>query len=84
MQAGVSAWARCVSADSYSGEYSWYQDQWYSTYLSPVAGKTCVLTYVRGHFRGGGESVNIFQAGGSWYLRGSSMQHDVAAKARCF
>ncbi|AKJ07128.1 Hypothetical protein AA314_08754 [Archangium gephyra] len=83
-QTGVAARARCVSVNSYSNESYWHQNQKYATYLSPAAGKTCALTYVQGHFRGGGESVNIFQSGGSWYLGGSSMQHDVAAKARCF
>lgn len=83
-QQDVSARARCVLVNSYTGEYLWSQYQSHATFMGSTAGRSCALTYVKGNFRGWGEFVHIFDSGGSWYLGGGSYQQDVAARARCF
>jgi hypothetical protein len=80
-QRWVAAFARCVPVSG-SGEYFWSQGE----LAKPMGGdadKACFLTYVSGHFEGGGEWVNTFTTGGSWYLGGNSLQDGVAAGARC-
>ena len=81
MQAGVAAYARCVPISG-SGEYVWNQGD-LARPMGSDTDKACFLTYVSGHFEGGGEWVNTFTTGGSWYLGGNSMQQGVAAGARC-
>lgn len=83
-QQGVSARARCVEVNSYTGEYYWSQYQGYSTYMGSSVDTSCALTYVSGKFYGAGEYVQIFDNSGSWYLGGGSLQQGVAARARCF
>ncbi|QRK08436.1 hypothetical protein JQX13_52460 [Archangium violaceum] len=84
-QKEVSGSAHCAytSSGSYSGEYSWSQDQSYPTYLGSATGRVCFLTRVAGKFEGAGEWVHVYTSGGSWYLTGSSEQHGLSASARC-
>lgn len=42
-----------------------------------------MLTGMRGHFAGGGESVDIRQEDGFWKLDGKSMQDGVGGSAQC-
>jgi hypothetical protein len=81
LQGGVAAFARCVPVRG-SGEYFWSQGE-LARPMGGDADKACFLTYVTGHFEGGGEWVNTFTTGGSWYLGGNSLQQGVAAGARC-
>jgi len=83
-QRGVSVRARCVNVSSYSGEYSWSQNQGSSTNMGATADRACALTYVTGNFMGEGEYVQVFKNSGSWFLGGGSYQHGVGARARCF
>lgn len=86
MQQGVHGSARCTyvsSPSSYTGNFLWTQDQWWPTYMGPADGRACFLTWVSGHFEGGGEVVQAYVSGGSWYLFGHSMQQQVSAMARC-
>ena len=79
-----SARARCVTVNSYSGEYSWAQDARNATYLGRTGNKVCALTYMAGQFDGDSEFVQISKAAGHWYLSGGSARSGIAAKARCF
>ncbi len=81
-QSGVSARARCVSVPSYSDEYSWSQYT-YVAYMGSASNRSCFLTGVKGHFEGGGEFVQAYISGDSWYLGGQSQQQSVGASARC-
>lgn len=81
-QKGVSAGARCVQATWYSGPYVWSQGA-HSVYMGSQSDRACFLTRVTGQFEGGGESVQTFTSGGSWYVGGSSHQRGVGASARC-
>ncbi len=51
------------------------------TLLASSANYLCWLTRVTGRFDGGGESVQVYQSGGYWYLGGSSEQVGVAGAA---
>jgi hypothetical protein len=66
----------------YSQEYSWLQGQT-PTFLGNVASTVCFLTAVSGNLDGPSEWVGIIASHGMWYLRGSSWQSGVSAKARC-
>ncbi len=63
-------------------EYSWSQGQ-PAVPMGGTSGRVCFLTRVTGKFEGGGEVVNVFASGGSWYLGGQSLQAGVGASARC-
>jgi hypothetical protein len=52
-------------------------------YLGQADQMMCALAEVKGNFRGGGESVQIQNLNGGWYLTGSSMQPNTAARAAC-
>ena len=43
----------------------------------------CFLTAVGGDFEGGGEYVEVYQAGGWWWLGGGTLQDELFARARC-
>jgi hypothetical protein len=83
---GASARARCVSVSSYSGEYSWSQNQTYPTHMGTTSGRSCALTYMAGQFNTGSEVIRLYSSVGSWYLTGgaSNAGMGVATKARCF
>jgi hypothetical protein len=80
---GVSAQARCQSAYSYTGEYSWSQGQ-NPTQMGYIYGRSCFLTRVGGDLEGSGERVEVFSGTTAyWFLGGSSLHSGVHARARC-
>lgn len=88
-QIDVMAGAVCIPRDYWgklldvSAEYSWSQGS-NPVYMGSTAGyRVCFLTRVTGDFEGGGERVEAYRSGGSWWLGGSSGQAGVAASARC-
>lgn len=54
-----------------------------STWMMPISKGICMLTGMKGHFAGGGESVSISQGRNFWMLGGTSMQEGVGATAQC-
>ncbi|MCY1040101.1 hypothetical protein OV208_02120 [Corallococcus sp. bb12-1] len=66
-----------------TAEYTWSQSSSGSTALGATAGRACFLTRVGGDFEGGGERVDIFESGGSWYLGGASSQSGINGASRC-
>jgi hypothetical protein len=84
----VRARALCIPRNyygqflSYTGEYAWSQGQ-YPTYMGSDTNRVCFLTHVAGEFEGGGEQVEAYRAGGSWWLGGTGYQAGVWAGARC-
>ena len=66
-----------------SREYEWNQGQG-PTQMTKADHSACFLTYVRGYFYGGGESVEIkMNERGYWVLTGTAATRDVRAKAKC-
>ncbi len=65
-----------------SGEYGWGQGN-NPVHLGSDTNRVCYLTRVSGDFEGGGERVEVYRSGGSWWLGGASQQAGVAAGARC-
>ena len=63
-------------------EFYWVQGN-SSVGLGPASDRFCFLTQVRGQFEGSAERVRVYISGGSWWLGGTSNQHDVSATARC-
>jgi hypothetical protein len=76
---------QALDANWISGPVSWYQN-WGPgpATLSPTSTHVCVLTYIKGMFRGGGEQVRVYQSGGTWYLGVNSRQRGIGAAAYCF
>ena len=66
----------------YSNEYNWCQGGSEVRMIHKDKG-FCFLTYVSGHFEGGGEAVWVYIKDDYWYLGGQSLQQSVCAKARC-
>jgi hypothetical protein len=62
--------------------YVWSQGQGPVT-MKPVGQSMCVLTAVKGAFRGGGEYVSVDDVNGNWTLEGRSQQSGVLARATC-
>jgi hypothetical protein len=87
-QVGVKASALCIPRNYYSqnlnftNEYFWSQGN-YATHMGSDTNRVCFLTYVAGEFEGGGEQVEAYRSGGSWWLGGSGYQTGVWAGARC-
>ncbi|CAM3340782.1 hypothetical protein G4177_22040 [Corallococcus sp. ZKHCc1 1396] len=65
-----------------TGEYTWSQGK-VATPLGATTGQACFLTRVGGDFEGGGERVDIYASGGSWYLSGASAQSGIHGASRC-
>jgi hypothetical protein len=84
----ASSYCALTTAGSYTGEYSWHQNNSYPTIMRPTINtdgtkNVCFLTRITGRFMGWGEWLRIYESGGYWYLHGGSQQKDVAASARC-
>jgi hypothetical protein len=70
-------------AIAFSGPFWWEQGQDPLRLIHSTDG-IAMLTFVRGSFQGGGESVRVYVGeDGYWYLGGSSAQAGVAAEAYC-
>jgi hypothetical protein len=81
-QAGVGARARCITVNSYSGEYAWAHGQ-PAVSMGTNKQRACFLTRVSGDFEGAGESAVISSSNGGWWLDGNSAHGGVWAGARC-
>jgi hypothetical protein len=87
-QEAVAARALCIPRNhrgqtlSVSKEYRWSQGA-YATHMGSDSDRVCFLMYVTGRFEGGGEQVEAYRSGGSWWLGGTSYQKGVQAGARC-
>lgn len=75
-QALTVAWA--------TGPIAWKQGDPQHAVLATRADNICILTKVGGHFRGGGESVHVYEDGENWRLGGTSQQAGVNGEAHCF
>ncbi|QDE91485.1 hypothetical protein BHS06_22295 [Myxococcus xanthus] len=62
--------------------YTWSQGN-IATPMGTTVNRTCYLMRVGGDFEGGGERVDIFQTGSSWYLGGNSSQTGINGAAGC-
>ena len=67
-----------------TGPIAWAQGDPQHALLATRADNICILTKVGGHFRGGAESVHVYEDGDHWFLGGTSQQAGVNGEAYCF
>ncbi|MCK8498945.1 MULTISPECIES: hypothetical protein [Myxococcus] len=79
---GAESLASTSAALVASNEFTWSQGN-LAKPMGGTDGRSCFLTRVGGDLQGGGERVDIFQSGGSWYLGGASQQTGIHGAARC-